>query len=667
MKLFPNFITLALLLSASTSLFAQTFSESRSVKGHVTTDETAETISLHWNITAGTTSFKIYKRSLTSNNWGEAIATLAATDSTYTDTDVDKGTIYEYAIERITNVNDRFRSGDILGYSYLSASIEAPAKHQRGTIWVLATKLINDSLPNEISVLMNDLVADGWNVYTEVINGSARVTDVKDFIKSKQSSVGCDAVYLLGHVPVPYSGVYCEDDDYAYPPDGHNELDPNSHCGAWPADAFYADLTGNWTDEDSTSLALRPENDNAIGDGKYDQHRIPGEVTVAVGRVDLSDLPAFGLSEVALTKRYLDKVHQYKRGNTPVLNKALVENNFAGFDEGFSSAALRDFYAICGDNSIVEEDLFEASRQNDYLLSYVCGGGSYNSCLGFGTTDSLVTNNTAAFNHMFGSFFGDWDNSDNLMRATLATENLGFNVVWSGRPKWVTHTLAVGESYADITKRSQNNFTDYDGNFYQNGTHMALLGDPSLRVHAVQPAKNLALEANSDRSNTLVSWNATEESDILGYYVYRSHRKTGKFELITETPITATIYTDSMPYSGTNHYMVRVVKKQITGSGSYINLSLGINGEINEMEGKIASLPVVEQSSIKVYPTVASTTISIEQELPHKSSYQIYSTMGTLISIGNFSTKTASIDVSHLASGAYFVKTASGTARFIKR
>lgn len=667
MKLSATFIASLLLFCASIPLRAQTFSESRSLEAYATADESAKTITLSWNATPNSISFEIYRRELNSNAWGTAIATLDATTNSYTDANVETNSIYEYSIVRVTNTNDRLRSGNILGYSYITASIEAPAIHSRGTLWLLSTKLLSDSLPNEINTLTADLVADGWNVYKEVINPSASVVDVKDFIVSKHNTVGCDAVYLLGNVPVPYSGLYCEDNTYPYPPDGHNETDPNSHCGAWPADAFYGDMTGTWTDEGSTTLATRDENNNAIGDGKYDQHRIPGVVSVAIGRVDLSRLPVFGMSEVALTKRYLTKVHQYKMGNTPLVNQGVVENNFSGFDEGFSSAALRDFYAICGTDAVVEEDLLAASREKDYMLSYVCGAGSYTNCSGFGTTDSFVSNNTAAFNHMFGSYFGDWDIANNLMRASLGSERLGFNVIWSGRPKWATHTLAIGESYADITKRSQNNWQDYDGNYYQNGTHLALLGDPSLRIHAMKPAKNISVQANEDRDAATVSWDGTDENNILGYFIYRSHRETGKYLPINDVPITETTYTDATPYDGTNHYMVRVAKKQQTGSGNYINLSLGISVEINAMRGEIASYKEEELSKLKVYPTVATTVITLERELPSVEQYIILNPMGQQVAAGELTSRISQVDISNLSSGAYFIKIAGATHRFIKR
>ena len=51
-------------------------------------------------------------------------------------------------------------------------------------------------------------------------------------------------VLLLGHVPVPYSGNIAP--DHHYRPTG-NGLTP-THQGAWPADIYYGDMVGAWTD-----------------------------------------------------------------------------------------------------------------------------------------------------------------------------------------------------------------------------------------------------------------------------------------------------------------------------------------------------------------------------------------------------------------------------------
>ncbi|MEN8696487.1 MAG: T9SS type A sorting domain-containing protein, partial [Bacteroidia bacterium] len=182
----------------------------------------------------------------------------------------------------------------------------------------------------------------------------------------------------------------------------------------------------------------------------------------------------------------------------------------------------------------------------------------------------------------------------------------------------------------------------------------------------ISPAQNIVATANANRDNVTITWEATPETDIEGYFVYRSHRKTGRYQLINSTPITELSLTDNDPYEGTNHYMVRVAKKQITGSGSYINLSLGINAEINAMVGDVAQVIAPLASDLAVYPTIAEGYIMIEQERNDNVAFQILNTLGTIISTGKTKGKNTRIDVSQLASGTYFVKAGSATYRFIK-
>ena len=668
MKQLTCFIAILILLISFTSVHAQTYAESRAVAAYAVINKTTPSITLNWESTSGTVSFKVYRRALGNKNWGTALRTLAPTETSYEDLDITVSTVYEYSIVKLTNITDPLSvsGASIQGFSYVSAAIEKPAIHSNGIMWVLTAKNIDDSMPTEIETLKTDLAADGWNVYSETINETAVVSDVKALIESKRSTTGCDAVYLVGHIPVPYSGVYCQDATYLYPPDGHNEIDPNSHCGAWIADVYYGTTSGSWTDSDSTTLAKRPENDNLIGDGKFDNHRIPGEVGIAVGRVDFYNLPQFTKSEVELTRQYLNKAHDFKIAQTQVAKQGIVEDNFAGAAEGFSSAAIRDFTAIAGENGIVRGDLFQTTRTDDYLMAYVCGGGSYVSCSGVGYTDSFTVNNAAVFNHIFGSFFGDFDIKNNFMRASLATDKLGLTCIWSGRPKWVTHTLALGENYADATRRSQNNWLDYDGNYFQNGAHMALLGDPSLRHDMIYPPSNVILAANGSNNAVDISWTATTETDITGYHVYRSHKPSGGFILLNTLPVSNTTFTDDSPYDGTNHYMVRATKETATGSGSYMNLSLGVSEEINGLEGVKAGVNQAALSNVKVYPTLVENYVVIERDNKSVSSYRIKNNIGSTLQVGTTSSNISQLDLSALPSGMYYLTVDSKTYKLIK-
>ena len=96
---------------------------------------------------------------------------------------------------------------------------------------------------------------------------------------------------------------------------------------------------------------------------------------------------------------------------------------------------------------------------NEYLFAYGCGAGSYSSIGGLGntgqyndgTTLEIINNNIrSVFTFVFGSWLGDWDHEDNIMRAILATPSYGLASVWSGRPHWFAHSLALGENRVDV-------------------------------------------------------------------------------------------------------------------------------------------------------------------------------------------------------------------------
>lgn len=672
MRYFLNLPFLALLLISFLTTTAQTIPESRAVEAYAISNATSKTITIHWAKTSDAQNFAVYKRTPGDQTWGNPIVNQQASgDTFFIDTDVTLGEECEYNVVKLTNTPDPLTSNnDIRGYGYLTASIEKNAIHSRGTLWVLVADNLGTGLADEVKQLENDLIGDGWEVYSEIILSSVSPQELKTLIELKKAQNGCDAIYIIGHVAVPYSGTFCTDLSYQVPPDGHTAAAPPSHCGAWPSDLYYGVFSNNWTDNDVDSTGSRELNKNRKGDGKYDNNSIPGTVEVAIGRVDFSDLPKFSKNEVELTRQYLNKVHEFKIGQTTVLQQGIIEDNFrsgGAAREGFSSAAIRDFSAILGPNKTINADIFNTTRTGDYLLSYGCGAGSFTSCSGVGRTDSFVNHNAAAFNQLFGSYFGDWDSRNNLMRSSLASTKLGFTCVWSGRPKWVTHPLALGATFGDITKLSMNNLRDYDGSYFQNGTHMALLGDPSLRVHPIKPAAGISLEASPDRDATTIAWTASDESKISGYYVYRSHKGHGGFVLINETPTNDLSLVDNNPYQGTNHYMVRTAKLTTSGSGTYENLSLGIRAEITDMQGVKARINEIAFAALKVYPTLSHNTITIEKSTAELMKYRIMNSLGQQVKEGELHGIKTTVEINTLPRGTYFITAGVTSAKFIKQ
>jgi len=149
---------------------------------------------------------------------------------------------------------------------------------------------------------------------------------------------------LLGHVPVPYSGEVF--------PDGHQD-----HEGAWPADLYYGDVNGVWTDQSvNNSSADQTRHHNVPGDGKFDQSFIASDIELQVGRVDFHDLPAFADDETTLLQNYLNKNHEFRHKEFIMPHRGLFENNFAGLPEGFAQNAYRNFTNMFGADEVYDED-----------------------------------------------------------------------------------------------------------------------------------------------------------------------------------------------------------------------------------------------------------------------------------------------------------------------
>ena len=73
---------------------------------------------------------------------------------------------------------------------------------------------------------------------------------------------------------------------------------------------------------------------------------------------------------------------------------------------------------------------------------------------GLGTSDNYndvltrdIYNNDikAVFVQLFGSWLGDWDADDNIMRSVLAAPSYGLTCAWAGRPHWFMQHMAMGE------------------------------------------------------------------------------------------------------------------------------------------------------------------------------------------------------------------------------
>ncbi len=532
------------------------------------------TITINWLANATTTAYAVDRKLKDAISWTSLAANLPSTTTQYIDNTVSTGVSYEYRVVR-SGLTGTFVYP---GHGYINSGIQIPEVANRGKMILLVANNFSTSLAPEIKRLQDDLEGDGWEVLTSYVSTTLAVTAVKAQIAATYNldPVNTKALFLLGHIPVPYSG--------NFGPDAHTD-----HQGAWPADVYYGEMNGSWTDVSVTSTTASPaRTQNIPGDGKFDQSIIPTAVELQVGRVDLSSMPSFTATETQLTKNYLDKDHDYRKKVFTATKRAVLDDNFGFFNaapytggESFAGSGFKNFGPLVTPTNVVIADYFTTMTGNSYLWSYGCGAGSFNSCSGIGNTTNFSTSNLqGVFTMLFGSYFGDWDVSNNLLRAPLCQGKTLTNA-WAGRPNWMFHHMALGENIGYSTLITQNNTGLYYPSPYPinaglyNTVHIALMGDPSLRGDVVAPVSSVV--ATRIGNNCNISWAATTETNIAGYNIYMKNDTNTSYVKINPNYISGTTYTHNcMMFPGVYKYMVRAVKLETTPSGTYYNMSEGI-------------------------------------------------------------------------------------------
>ncbi len=553
------------LLLAQVTSVAQTLGQNKSVRMWAVAQSSPARITLNWLTHTNTTGYTVYRKLKGGTSWGSVIATLDASATQYVDNSVALNTSYEYKVIRTTS-----NLGS--GYGYVNAGIEMAMVEKRGTLVLIVDNTFTTSLATGLALLQQDLEGDGWKVVRHDVSRTAAVTAVKALIVADYNAdpTNVKAVLNIGHVPVPMSGNLA--------PDGHGE-----HYGAWSADVYYGEMNGAWTDNTvNSSSASWTRNFNVPGDGKFDQTVIPTAVELAVGRVDLYDLPAFSQSETTLLGNYLTKLHQWKVKQLTAQDRAVVDDNFTGYSDAFSQNAWRGFGPLVHPNNCIAGDYFTELGAQSHLWSYGCGGGWWNSANGVGNTAQFASSAPQGiFTVLFGSYFGDWDYTDDFLRAALASGKTLTNC-WAGYPNWFFHHMGLGETIGYSTTLTQNNGSGHyePANPSPGRVHIALMGDPTLRMHIVAPPTNVQA-SSANGSSTTVTWNASPETGLVGYHVYRYNTATQTWDRRTTTAVTGLSFVDNTAgLSGTVRYMVRALKLQVSFSGSYYNLSTGAFGQV---------------------------------------------------------------------------------------
>jgi hypothetical protein len=568
-------------------------------------------ISISWPDSSTIHTYSVFRNTRASRTWTTLVNNASHTTGAqvYTDTTTSTGSEYEYRVQLTTTL------GTFNGYVYAGRS--APMIDGRGKVLVLVDSTQATALSSRLAQLKSDLIGDGWTVemQTDVprdndsTSSRPNVVGTKERIQDAYDSGALKAVILVGHVPVPYSG--------SVPADGHIE-----HSGAWASDLYYADVVeeGTWTDSSvNTTGPSRPQNDNVPSDGKFDQDYIPktnpstgqnyssqyGVAEVAIGRIDMANLDEIystrfptltsAEAETELLKQYLDKDHSFRfklSGYVPD-REALIDDNRS---QGYARVGWRNFAPLVGATEITNDQYGNvASSTNGYLLSYAVGGVDNQYTV---LADSASTYlyglfaHKSAFNLLLGSYSGDWDSNSNVLRGSLATAGLSLATGWGNLPSWYIHHMGLGEHIGSSLIETANSFDgvntrvygDFDEPAYR---HLALLGEPTLRLHPVAPISNLEqYRPFLHPEDVRLDWDASSDSNIIGYHVYRASAADGPYTRLTTNPTSALSYYDSTAGGYTRFYMVRAVKLESTPSGTYKNPSQGMFIQSDPLEGE---------------------------------------------------------------------------------
>ena len=454
-------------------------------------------------------------------------------------------------------------------FGFIYAGIELPPIEDRGRILLVVEDDLVTPLATELTELEMDFIKDGWRVSTINVDRNDPIANVHAAIQNVyNANADLKSVLLLGHVPIVYSGSIF--------PDTHTENE-----GAYPADVFYGEMDGIWTDSIvNTTAPFLSIYHNVPGDGRFDQGVPPsGVVELQVGRVDFFDMPAFGQTEVQLVQQYLNKNHQFKTRQINPTRRALMDDNLIHVNGAPAASGYRNFATMFGANNIFDTDYFTSMSTESYLWSCGTGSGTSSSAQGIGTTaDFAASNLQNIFTLLFGSQFGNWAFDNNFLRAPLASGQT-LASCYVGNPAFSLHHMSMGYTIGDGLILTQNNPNDIYLPAGPSLISTALMGDPTLRMHMVEPPSNL--QVFNDASSINLDWNSPSNEMLVGYNIYRSSSVNGTFQKINNNTITDTSFVDTSPLVGDNFYLVKTLKLETSGSGTYYNLSLGILGNTN--------------------------------------------------------------------------------------
>jgi hypothetical protein len=189
----------------------------QSVILQATVQENPPVIRLDWVLDTANGGYTIWRKAKEENYWRDSLAVLGSGSTTWSDSTVSPEKGYEYQVIKSLPAFPYGDGSANSGAGYIYAGIKIPPTHFSGICLIVVDDTYKNLLTAEINRLQDDLEADGWKPQVIFVNRKDSVSIVKSRIKSWAISNPADnqALFLLGRVPVPYSGEIA--------PDGHQQ------------------------------------------------------------------------------------------------------------------------------------------------------------------------------------------------------------------------------------------------------------------------------------------------------------------------------------------------------------------------------------------------------------------------------------------------------------
>ena len=550
----------------------------RSVPVEATVTSVPPEITLHFLDADDDRPYRVRRRDAGDVAWSADLAVLAAGTPSWTDDTVEVSRHVEYQVLKELD-------GGGTAFGYVSAGIDVDRTGDRGAVLVVVDPTLRDPLASEIDRYLEDLAGDGWRPLemagTRGVgwDDPAGAAGLRSAIAALWTSLPeldrPNHLVLLGHLPVARSGLD------GTPPDGHDE-----NRGAIATDAFYADVDGLWTDAGTAPEGVRESHENAPGDGRYDPDFLPSPLEMAFGRIDFADIfSPIGETEVDLMRRYLDRNHAYRHRDV-----GFELEGRGVFLDGFGESVemgWRTFPGIFGADGTEFAEFADVDAAGG-PVAWASTFGPWDLFAQNQRVPDLSAHETLGTNALLWSsdqsYFGLWAEPFSILRELLSTPGINLAWVWEVSPSYVFTDLGMGATIGDAVRRTAehslaNNLFErpeqaYDEDAVWNRQFITLLGDPTVRLFAVEPPSEVS--ATHTGGGVRLDWAPLGDPADVGVLVARGPSAAGPFMRRTAEPVTGTTWTDPEPDAAAPVYRVRTVRRITTGGGTFLGTSQGV-------------------------------------------------------------------------------------------